>query len=285
MGMTLKDILILGTDFLKKKGVETPRLDCELMFAHALGLKRLDLYTKYNMPMAEKDLVPLRNALSRRVAGEPVAYIIGKKAFYGLTLDVGPGVLVPQPDTEVLVDKALDFMRKSGTATRVLDLCAGSGAIGLAIAVNNPDSRVTAIEIDDKALGFCSKNIQNLNMNDRIACLKGDLFQPLEAGQKFDVIVSNPPYIKDGDRDGLPAEVRAEPGRALFAGTDGMDIIRRIADEAGAFLNPGGLLCVEIGYADQVVSLIGLLRARGFDKCGQVDDLGHRPRAVSAIRI
>lgn len=280
--MTLKDILILGTNFLAKNGVDTPRLDCELMFAHALGMQRLDLYTKYNMPMEEKDLVPLRKVLSRRVAGEPVAYIVGKKAFYGMTLSVGPGVLVPRPDTEVLVDEVLRFLKDSGPGKTVLDLCAGTGAIALAIAANMPDATVTAIEIEGRALGFCIKNIQSVDLD--VQCLQGDLFQPLEDGRRFDVIVSNPPYIRSDDWDNLPPEVRIEPKQALLAGPDGMDVIKRICDGLEERLNPGGLFCVEIGSQEQADSLVSMLNVPGFHACRVLNDLGQRPRAVSAVK-
>lgn len=281
--MILKEVLVLGTDFLAKKGVETPRLDCELIFAHALGMKRLDLYTRYDMPMEEKDLVSLRKVLSRRVSGEPVAYIVGEKAFYGMQFCVGPGVLVPRPDTEVLVDEVLRFLQGMQSAT-VLDMCSGSGAIALAIAKNMADISVTAIELDETAFGFCRKNVQKTGLDNRVKCLRGDLFQPIDSKTCFDVIVSNPPYIRKGDWDGLPAEVRAEPGIALLGGADGMDIIRRIVDGASSRLNPRGMLCIEIGDRTQAETLTAMLNSSGFQSCRVLNDLGHNPRAVSAIK-
>ena len=282
--MTLRDVLVLGTDFLKKKSVATPRLDCELMFAHALGMKRLDLYVRYDMPMEEKDLVPLRKVLARRAAGEPVAYIVGHKAFYGMDLEVGPGVLVPRPETDVMVDEVLDFFAGRPGLNRMLDLCAGSGAIGLAVAVNNKDVSVTAVEIDDHALAFCRKNVSTLGIRERFECLKGDLYEALTPDNTYDVIVSNPPYVRSGDWESLPPEVKAEPKQALLGGPDGLDVIRRIVTGAGRHLNPGGMVCIEIGDQGQADALQEMLRVQDFRDTRLLFDLARRPRAVTGIR-
>lgn len=229
------------------------KVDVRILLEEILGLKSLNLSA--NRAVSETELSRLEAALSRRIAGEPLQYILGKAWWMGLCLRVDRRVLIPRQDTETLAELALQFLRPI-PSPRVLDLCTGSGAIGLCIAHDRSDARVTLADISSEALEVARENARLLGT--QVETMQGDLFAPL-AGREFDLIACNPPYIPTGEIGGLQAEVQKEPRLALDGGADGLDFYRRIAEEAPRYLAGGGYLLLEvgIGQAEAVVALVG----------------------------
>ena len=229
------------------------KVDVRILLEEILGLKSLNLSA--NRAVSEAEISQLEAALSRRIAGEPLQYILGKAWWMGLCLRVDRRVLIPRQDTETLAELALQFLRPI-PSPRVLDLCTGSGAIGLCIAHDRSDARVTLADISSEALEVARENARLLGA--QVETMQGDLFAPL-AGREFDLIACNPPYIPTGEIGGLQAEVQKEPRLALDGGADGLDFYRRIAEEAPRYLAGGGYLLLEvgIGQAEAVVALVG----------------------------
>jgi release factor glutamine methyltransferase len=230
-------------------GVATPRYDAERIAAYALGMTWGDVRTRMVDDGLEPQTVATLNALvERRASGEPLAYIERSRGFYGLELACGPGVLVPRPDTETLVDVALELIDTRASPI-VVDIGTGTGAVAFAIASVRPDAEIVATDISDDALAYARANARSLGLDVWFA--KGDLFDavPIELRGSIDLVVSNPPYVAEGAE--LPPDVRAEPEIALFAGPEGTDVLRRLVREAPAWLAPGGALALEIGGAEQ----------------------------------
>lgn len=245
---TNKELLRWTIDFLTKKGVPSPRLDAEVLLAHVLKCKRIDLIANSDEVPADADRAAFRELIKRRVDHWPVAYLVGMKEFYLLKFEVSPAVLIPRPETETLVLEA-DRLLKPLAAPRVLDLCTGSGCIAVVLAHQRKAAQVTAVDISPDALDVAKRNAAAHGAADRVSFLSGDLFAPLPAGSEFDLIVSNPPYVTPGEYDALPADIREhEPRLALDGGPDGLAFYRRIATGAGAFLRAGGSVLVEIGH-------------------------------------
>jgi release factor glutamine methyltransferase len=239
-------LLQTTADYFTKKGRETARLDSELLLCEVLKLDRVRLYCSFDKPVAQHELDAFRELVRRRGAGEPVAYILGRKEFYGLSFEVGPGVLVPRPETEHVVDQVLALIPKE-EQRRVLDVGTGSGAIAVAIARERPKAQVTASDISNEALTFARRNARQHGVEDRIEFMEGDLFADCHG--RFHVIVSNPPYIDPAEAGDLPGDVIGfEPQQALFAGERGLEIIRRLIESAPRALVSGGALVMEIGY-------------------------------------
>ncbi|MDX9971683.1 MAG: peptide chain release factor N(5)-glutamine methyltransferase [FCB group bacterium] len=257
---------------------ESPRLDAELLLAHALGLTRSQLLARLHTTAAASGFDAL---LERRLAHEPVAYILGEWEFFSLPLYVEAPILVPRPETEHLVEAVLDFIGNS--PARVLDLCTGSGCVALAIAKNAPQCRVTATDRNPQALALAQQNAARLGVEDRVVFRLGDLFGALtESSGAFNAICANPPYVEDGAWDELAPDIRDyEDPRALLAGPEGLDLIDRIAREAGAWLEPGGFLALEIGMG-QYSSVGGLLSGYGFTRIDSRRDLAGIDRIVTA---
>lgn len=224
-----------------------------------------------------------RELVKRHLAGEPVAYLIGEWEFYGLPLDISESVLIPRPDTEVLVERALARLQ-STAEPRVLDLCAGSGCVGLALAKHLPGSRVTLGELDEGALRICRQNIRRNDLTGRVAAMQMDALEkpPVHLGE-FDAIVSNPPYIPDGDIAGLDVSVRDyEPHLALKGGEDGLDFYRAICAQWTAALRAGGCLLFEVGIG-QADDVLRIMRSAGFGDVEITPDLNGIPRVVSGV--
>jgi release factor glutamine methyltransferase len=245
-----------------------PRLDAQVLAMSALGLTRTELITRGDMPLDEAALASL-NALARRAEfGEPIAYITGRKEFYSLELEVSRATLIPRPDTEILVDRALDILRGLPHA-RVLDLGSGTGAIALAIAAHAPQAQVTAAELSSEACALIERNAAAHGLN--VQVLQSDWFSALDEDAQFDVILSNPPYVREDDPH--LAALRFEPKSALTSGPDGLRDIRIIIEAAPAHLLPGASLWLEHGY-DQVAAVRGLLENAGFSEAESLRDLG-----------
>lgn len=240
------------TTFLRGHGSASPRLEAEILLARALGLSRIELYTNFETVPDDEKKALFRGLVKRRGEGEPVAYLTGRKEFYSLEFNVSPDVLIPRPETEQLVLEGIEFLRarqKSGQTAppRIVDLGTGSGAIAVALAKNLPTAQVTAVDISPKALAAAEKNAEKQGVADRITFIESDLFAKIPAGEKFDLLVSNPPYVSRAEYDALAPMVRNyEPKTALLAGEIGTEIIERILALAPNFAVPGAKLLVEL---------------------------------------
>jgi release factor glutamine methyltransferase len=276
--LTIGEILRRSTAYLTQKGSSSPRLDADLLLAHALGLERLQLYTDSERPLTPAELERARELVGRRARREPIAYLLGERAFRRLRLGVGPEVLVPRPETEILVEWALAVAPEGGT---VLDWGTGSGAVALALADEGPDLRVTAVDRSEEALARARSNDLRCP-GAEVEWLLSDGFSQL-AGRRFDVIAANPPYLSPGDLAGGPPELGFEPEGALVSGPTGLEAISRIVRDAPGHLEPGGWVLIEVG-ASQAGAAGALLREAGFEEVGHRDDLAGVARVVGGRR-
>jgi release factor glutamine methyltransferase len=268
--------------YLAEKGSESPRLDTEVLLAHALGCKRIELYTRHDEEVAEDGRDRFRALIRQRVEGCPVAFLVGRKEFYSLELEVNRSVLIPRPDTENLVEECLR-LAKGMTEPAVLDIGTGSGCIAVAVAKYCKQARVSAVDISSESLEVASRNAAKHGVAERVHFLQGDLFAPLTAGERFDFILSNPPYIPHGDIAGLAAGVRDyEPHRALDGGPDGLEVFGRLVTEAPAWLKPGGYLVVEIGSPQEKPARERIEARGGFELAKTIYDSAGHPRVLRA---
>jgi release factor glutamine methyltransferase len=278
---SIKRVLAWATDDFKRRGNKSARLDAELLLGEALGLDRIKLIVEAERPLAEGELGRYRDLIKRRRVGEPIAYILGRREFYALPMVVDRRVLIPRPDTEVLVETALNATRAEHLYGRMLDLCTGSGCVAIAFAKERPTWRVTAVDVSPDAASVARVNVQRAGVVHNLAVLEGDLFAPLPADARFELITANPPYIPSGDIAGLDADVRDfEPRLALDGGDDGLEITRRLIAEAGRYLTAGGLLALEGGF-DQAPAVAELLKNAGFSQIARARDLAGIERVVS----
>ena len=269
-------LLAWAQEWFAKKGVDAPRLTGELLLAHALRCDRIRLYLDFDKPLGDAELAAFRELVKRRAEGEPTAYLVGKREFYGRPFRVTPDVLVPRPETELVVEAALAALPDGGAA---LDLCTGSGAIGVTLALEKQGARVVATDLSRPALAVARENAAALGAT--LELVEGDLFAPLEPGRRFDVIVSNPPYVPTGELGGLSREVRREPSMALDGGGDGLALLRRIVAEAPRWLAPGGTLLLEM-HESHAEPLARLCREAGFATAEARKDLAGLWRYVVA---
>ncbi|MFH1614676.1 MAG: peptide chain release factor N(5)-glutamine methyltransferase [Planctomycetota bacterium] len=250
---TIQKLLNWITQYFKEKGIDPARLSAEMVLAHTLNMQRIDLYTCFDKPVSRSDRDRLREFVKRAAENEPVQYIIGKTEFYSMEFHVSPDCLIPRCETELLVERAIEFLRKRVGQQYVLDLCTGCGCVAIAIAKNHPDAKIIATDISDPALEIAAKNVDRYSLGGRVELLCGDLFDPIITQldtAKFDLIVSNPPYISETEFQRLDRNVKDyEPSIALRAGYDGLDIYRRIIEKAADFLKPDAVMMLEIGYA------------------------------------
>lgn len=253
MATTVLDVVRLSTSFLAGRGSESPRLDAELIAAHSLGLRRLDLYLQHDRPLDDAELAPIRELLRRRASGEPVAYLVQSREFFGRSFMVSPAVLVPRPETEILVERVLMWARaragEAGEGLRIADAGTGSGCIAITLAAELPGATLVGTELSADALVVARRNAAALAPAARLDLLEGGFLTALAGQPRFDVVVSNPPYIPSGELATLVRDVRDfEPVGALDGGLDGLDADRTIIGGAAEVLNPGGLLALEIDH-------------------------------------
>lgn len=273
---TVLEIIKMSADFLGGKGVEQPRLNAELMVGHALGLKRMQLYLQFERPLAESELETIRGYLRRRGQREPLQYILGETDFLGMALKTDRRALIPRPETEYLVSLLTEKMGAS--PRRVLDLGTGTGAIALALATHWPEAQVLATDVSTDALALAQENVEQVGLGGRVQLLQSDWYQQVPADARFDLIVSNPPYLSDREADETLVEVKNfEPRIALTPGGQGLESIQRIIAGAPAHLNEGGLVAMETGIA-QHEAIAGLLVTAGFSRHEFLPDLTGRPR-------
>lgn len=265
---------------LERQQVDAPRLTADLLLAHVLGAPRVSLYMDLDRPLSKDELASYRSLIQRRLAGEPTQYLVGGKEFYGRRFQVDARVLIPRPETELLVEAVLRALPAEGSID-ALDLCTGSGCIGLTLAAERPSWRVSAADLSADALAVAQRNAAALGLLDRVRLLRGDLFDAVPRGERFALVVANPPYVRTGELTGLQREVRHEPPLALDGGTDGLALIRRLAADAREFLAPAGLLALEIGE-DQGAAARELLEGNGYAGVRVERDLERRDRMVFA---
>lgn len=273
MATTYNDLYLDTRNILRKAGVDMAQLEARELVCYASDktreqfLRDTGLYASAAVEQRVKELV------ARRLAGEPVAYIIGEWEFYGLTLDISRDVLIPRADTELLAERAIELAEAAGEGARVLDLCAGSGCIGLAVAKQAPNCRVVLADLSEEALRICKSNVRRCDLNARVTCVLADALEPpAPALWDFDVIVCNPPYIPSGDLPGLDISVRDyEPWSALDGGEDGLKFYRAIAGRWGSALRLGGSLIFEVGV-HQAPDVEMILAENGFENIKTTPD-------------
>jgi release factor glutamine methyltransferase len=268
-------------DFAKRKS-SSPRLDAEVLLAHAIRTDRVRLVIESDRELEPAELGLYRSFIERRRRGEPVAYILGRREFFGLDFVVDRRALVPRPDTEALVEVALERTRHRSQYGRALDLCTGTGCVAVAFAKARPTWRVTATDISTDALALAWENARRVGVAFSLATIAGDLFTPV-ADERFELVIANPPYIPSADIAALDVDVREfEPRQALDGGADGLDLVRAVVSSAPRHLVPGGVLAVEVGF-DQAPRARALFEAAGFDAIESRRDYGGHERVVSGI--
>ena len=286
--MTIREALAEGTASLAAAGIETPGLDSSLLLAEVLNTSRSKLTAAGNDNISNASAATFRQLIKRRQAGECIAYILGRKEFYGLEFLVNPSVLVPRPDTETLVEIALKGSREWGVESgeqplRVLDFCTGSGAIAIALKHTMPELEVWAADISAEALETAKTNASRLLPPNSIRFFQDDLYDALPPDSLFSLIVSNPPYVPTAKLPSLPPEVRMEPALALDGGDDGLSVIRKIISRAPEFLRPGGFLLLE-SDPRQMAAIAALYKEAGFSDIQTHEDLSGKVRVIRGIK-
>jgi release factor glutamine methyltransferase len=278
---TVLELLRWTREHFASRGIETPRLDAECLLAFALGVDRLRLYVDFDKPLGPDERARFRELVRRRADERlPVAQLVGRKEFWSLPFRVTADVLVPRPDTETLVTAALDLLPDPDAEARVLDIGTGCGAVALAIAHERPKARVTATDVSAAALAVARTNAAELGLADRVRFLEGPDLEPV-AGERFDLVVSNPPYLADGLRGALAPELAHEPAGALFAGPDGLAVLRVLTGGMTGVLDPGAGVALEVA-PEQAPRVAGWCREAGLLDVTVARDLAGRPRVVRA---
>ncbi|HWY41609.1 MAG TPA: peptide chain release factor N(5)-glutamine methyltransferase [Chthoniobacterales bacterium] len=242
---TVLEVLQSTTVYFERHKIENPRLNAEQLLAHVFGKTRMDLYLEFERRLSEADLAPLRGLVKRRGQGEPLQHLLGTVEFCGHIFAIDKRALVPRPETEQLVELLVSEVRSQKSEVRILDVGTGSGVIALCLATKFPKAEVFAVDISEDALSLAKENAARLGLGSRVRFQKGDLLENLT--ERFDLIVANLPYISMKDRSLLAREVLHDPQVALFAGPAGDELVRRLIEQAPAYLNHGGLLALEIG--------------------------------------
>ncbi len=281
---TVGRLLTWTKDFLQKKGSDSPRLDAEVLLASVMKCQRVNLYTQYETEVSEGRRASFRNLVKRRADGAPVAYLVGKKEFYSLRLNVSPAVLIPRGDSEFVVVEALSHL-KGMEAPRAVDVGTGSGCLALACVHQHKTARFIAIDISPEALGVARGNAEKLNLDAQVEFRQGDLLAPVEGDGPFDLILSNPPYIASSVVPTLePTVAKYEPHLALDGGPDGLRVVTRLIAQAVPLLKPGGHLILEIG-SDQEASVRALVEAQpGLSLSPTIRDSANHPRVIHASK-
>lgn len=274
------EIIQKSSEFLSARGVESARLNAELLIGHALELKRMQLYLQFERVLTEPELEKIRPLVKRRSQREPLQYIIGTVEFGGLKLKVDRRALIPRPETELLIEKIVGLCVQPPQS--VLDLGTGTGAIALALAKAFSEAQITAVDVSPEALALAAENVLASGFGPRVRLINSAWFKELQPEDRFELIVSNPPYLTDAETDAAAPEVRGhEPRSALVGGLDGLVDLREIISAASQFLAPSGLLALETGIA-QHAELMTLAAAHGFERIESGRDLTGRDRFIFA---
>jgi len=274
--MSLLEVLKGASDYLAKQGVDSPRLNAEHLLAHVLGIKRLELYLQFDRPLGESEREPLRDLVRRRGSGIPLQHLLGSVEFCGRSFKSDARALIPRPETEQLVERALTYPNPSS----ILDIATGSGVIPLTLALERPGTKVTATDISPEALALAKENAALLGV-DRIDFHEADLMPP--GHETFDLITANLPYIPSSEIASLSREVRHDPILALDGGADGLDLIRRLAPLAFSRLNAGGRLLLEIGI-NQSKAVTECLAGHNYRDIVALPDYQGIPRFIEALK-
>ncbi|MBS0211521.1 MAG: peptide chain release factor N(5)-glutamine methyltransferase [Planctomycetes bacterium] len=285
---TIGRLLRWTSEYFGKQGADSPRLDAEVLLAHALACQRIALYTRFDEEPPEASRTAYREMVKQRAAGQPVAYLVGKREFYSLSFRVSSDVLVPRPETEFIVVQLLDLAKQhtsNGAPPAIADVGTGSGILAVCAAKYLPTARVTAIDISPAALTIAQENAAAHGVGERIEFVESDLFAQVPAGRQFDFVLSNPPYIRTSEMAELPRDVRDfEPHLALAAGERGLDVIERLVPQAAERLRPGGWLLMEISPQIEA-DVLGLIEADGrLAAHPTVRDSRNLPRVIQARR-
>jgi release factor glutamine methyltransferase len=259
---TVLRLLNWTKEYFARQGVDSPRLATEMLLSHVLGCSRIELYARFNHEPTPEQLTAFREMVRRGSAHEPVAYLVGSKEFYSLPLKVTPDVLIPRPETEIVVDQAVAYLKDLGRAGLVWDVCTGSGCVAVAVARNAPKAKVLATDVSEAAVAVAAGNAEANGVAGRVVCRVADMLAlpedigELDVSVGFDVITANPPYVADADR--VAECVKHEPRVALFSGPEGLEMMRRLIDQAPERLRTGGWLITEFGMeqADDVRDLL-----------------------------
>jgi release factor glutamine methyltransferase len=276
--MTVLEVLQSTTEYFNKRSIDNARLNAEHLLAHVLGRTRMELYLEFERKLLESELAPLRDLVRRRGQGEPLQYLLGTVEFCGQTFRCDRRAMVPRPETEELVELIIAD-RGLRTAERILDVGTGSGVIALSLAKKFPEMEIFAVDISNEALALARENAARLTLAERIQFLNSDLLAKVEG--TFDVIVANLPYVATEDRHLLSREVLHDPDVALFGGSSGDELLRRLIDQAPARLKPGGLLALEIGIG-QADALLELLAQKKYDDISVKSDYSNVSRFLFA---
>jgi len=279
---TVGRLLTWTTDWLATKGSESPRLEAEVLLAHVRGCQRILLYTAFDTPVADAERARFRALVKRRGEGEPVAYLVGSREFFSLPFAVSPAVLVPRPETEGLVVRVIDLCQGLD-APRIVDVGTGSGAIAVTAAKRLPRARVVATDISAAALAVAGDNARRHGVAERVEIVECDLLDDPRAAGPWDVVVSNPPYVRDDEFDSLPRDVRLhEPKGALVAGPTGVEVIARLAHQAAERLAAGGWLIVEMGPSVAAAAEAAVAAVEGLRLEPTLKDLAGLARILQA---
>jgi release factor glutamine methyltransferase len=283
---TVLRLLTWTTDYLKSHGSDSPRLDAEVLLAHARGCERIMLYAAFDSVVEDEVRASFRELVKRRAAGEPVAYLIGRREFYSLSFHVTPDVLIPRPETEFVVVAVLDALKtRQNSELLVADVGTGSGAIAVAVAKHEPALRVIATDLSAAALTIAKENAATHDVVDRIQFVEADLLTSLPPEPRFAVIASNPPYIGEAEMNTLaPSVINHEPRHALIAGPHGTEVIERLIPQAAERLLAAGWLIMEVSpiIASRVVELVAA--DSRFEPATITKDLANLPRVIKAQR-
>jgi len=279
--MSLLEVLKGASEFLGKQGVESPRLNAEHLLAHVLGLKRMDLYLQFDRPLGESERAPLRDLIRKRGTGIPLQHLLGTVEFCGRTFKSDSRALIPRPETEQLVERALTYSNLSSPTSSILDVATGSGIIPLTLTLERPEASVTATDISLESLSLARENAVLLGV-DRISFHEADLI-PESLNASFDLITANLPYIPSAEIPTLSREVQNDPLLALDGGADGLDLIRRLAPLAYERLSPGGHLLLEIGI-DQSEEVMKCLAGHNYRDIVALPDYQGIPRFIEAVK-
>jgi release factor glutamine methyltransferase len=282
--MTVIEAIQKGSDFLARKGLESPRLQSELLLAHVLNLPRLRLYLEFERALNDPQTNAYRDLLTRRGTRVPLQHLTGSTSFCGYPILVSSAVLVPRPETELLAEAAWKFLNELKRPARFADIGTGSGCIAIAIAAEAKEARGVAIDISPDALAMAARNFEANKIAERVELRAGDFLAGFQPAERFDVIVSNPPYIPGAEIEALEPEVRDhDPRLALDGGADGLDFYRALAEGAGQLLEPGGRLFIEFGDG-QSEALRQLFIDCGWNIHSVILDLAQKPRHLIATR-
>ena len=282
--MNIKQVLKKSEKFLKKHDISNPRLDAEVLLAALLDMERINLYVNFDYPLTNDELTQYRSRIKERANRKPTAYITGKKEFMSLEFDINEQVLIPRPETELLVEEIISICQKQELdKPNIVDIGTGSGAIMVSLGYHIKEAKILGIDVSQEILKTARQNINKYDLDERLKVIKGNLLKPLikRGKNNVDIVVSNPPYIKEKEMENLPPEVKQEPEKALNGGEQGIKIIQKIISQAFEVLKQGGFLGLEIGY-DQKNAVKNIFKKDKWDKIRVKQDHSQNDRIVIA---